>query len=63
MREVFVRSINPAAEAALACGDLEAARRSADDALALVPGCFQALHLTVRAVVGFAQGELGACRA
>ena len=57
MREVFVRSINPAAEAALACGDLEAARRSADDALALVPGCFQALHLTVRAVVGFAQGE------
>ena len=47
----------PAAEAALACGDLDAARRWADEAVAVVPGWWKMNALTVRAFVAIAQGE------
>ena len=56
-REVFVRGMNPLAEAALACGDLIAARRWADENVAVVPGWLQTIALTVRAFVAIAQGD------
>jgi len=55
--EVFSRSNNPLAEAALARGDLPAARRWADDTVAVVPGWHQMAALTARAYVAIAQGE------
>ena len=58
VREVFTRGAAPAAEAALACGDLDAARRLADETVAVVPGSWKVNALTVRALVAFAQGEL-----
>lgn len=57
LREIFVRSVSPIAEAALACGDLDAARRYADQAVATVPGWFGVMALTVRAYIALAQGE------
>jgi ATP/maltotriose-dependent transcriptional regulator MalT len=57
LREMFTRSVTPMAEAALACGDLVAARRWADDTVAAVPGWQQAVALTARAFVALAQGE------
>lgn len=56
-REMFIRSVNPLAEAALACGDLVTARNWADDCIALVPGWHQVVARTVRAFVAIAQGE------
>lgn len=56
-REVFIRSVNPLAEAALACGDLVTARNWADDCVALVPGWHQVVARTVRAFVAIARGE------
>ncbi|MFZ1179298.1 MAG: LuxR C-terminal-related transcriptional regulator, partial [Mycobacterium sp.] len=57
-REIFIRGINPLAEAAFACGDLIAARRWADDNVAMVPEkLHRMLALTVRAHVAAAQGE------
>lgn len=46
------------AEAALCCGDLVAARRWADDTVALVPGAHQVAALTARGRVAVAAGEL-----
>jgi DNA-binding CsgD family transcriptional regulator len=46
-----------AAQAALARGDLTAARRLADDAVAATSGLHLSLALTTRAGVGIAQGE------
>ncbi|MDT5347389.1 MAG: hypothetical protein QOH91_676 [Mycobacterium sp.] len=57
MRETFTRSTTPPAEATLACGDLVAARRWADETVAAVPGWFQMCALTVRAFVAIAQNE------
>jgi ATP/maltotriose-dependent transcriptional regulator MalT len=57
LREMFHRSVTPTAEAALACGDLAAARCWADDTVAVVPGWQQAVALTARAFVALAQGE------
>jgi predicted ATPase/class 3 adenylate cyclase/DNA-binding CsgD family transcriptional regulator len=57
MREVFTKSINPLAEAALACGDLVTARQWADHCVALVPGWHQVVARIVRAFVAIAQGE------
>jgi predicted ATPase/DNA-binding CsgD family transcriptional regulator len=57
MREVFTKSINPLAEAALACGDLVTARQWADDCVAVVPGWHQVVARIVRAFVAIAQGE------
>jgi DNA-binding CsgD family transcriptional regulator len=56
-REVYMRSVNPLAEAALAGDDLAAARRWADDTAAVVPGCYQMWALTMRAYVAIAQDE------
>jgi predicted ATPase/DNA-binding CsgD family transcriptional regulator len=57
LKELFTRSIVPMADAALACGDLVAARRWSDDTVAVAPGCHQMLALTARARVALAQGE------
>lgn len=57
MRELFTKSITPMAEALQACGDLEAARRSADETLAVVPGCYRMLALLARANITMAQGD------
>jgi len=56
-REVFVRGLNPMAEAALASGDLVAARNWVDDTVAVVPGGVRAVALAVRAYVAAAQGD------
>lgn len=56
-REIFVRSMNPMAEALLACGDLADARRWADETVAVVPGWYRMAALTTRAFVALAQGE------
>ncbi|OBF70938.1 transcriptional regulator [Mycobacterium sp. 852002-51613_SCH5001154] len=58
-REVFTRSVNPIAEAALACGELEVARRWADENVAIVPGYQQMVALVARAYVVLAQGDYG----
>lgn len=57
MRELFTKCITPMAEALQACGDLEAARRSADETLAVVPGCYRMLALLARANIAMTQGE------
>jgi DNA-binding CsgD family transcriptional regulator len=57
LKELFVRSLLPMADAAVGCGDLVAARRWADDTVASAPGGHQLLALTVRARVAIAQGE------
>jgi predicted ATPase/class 3 adenylate cyclase/DNA-binding NarL/FixJ family response regulator len=56
-REVYTMSLTPIAEAALACGDLVAARRWANDTVAVAPGWHQSVALTVRAFIATAQGE------
>jgi len=58
IREIYGRSIIPMAEAALACGELVAARRWAEDAAAVVPGSHRAVALIACAYVAIAQGEL-----
>ncbi len=53
-------TFNWAAVAALACGDLPAARRWADDVVAATNGCYPPISLASRARVEIAQGELDA---
>ena len=57
LKELFTRSLVPMAEAALGCGHLVAARRWADDTVAVVPGSHRVVALTARARVALAQGE------
>ena len=57
LKELFIRCIVPMADAALGCGDLVAARRWADDTVAVAPGSHQMLALKARARVAIAQGE------
>ncbi len=57
-RELYARCFNPMAEAALACGDVAAARRWVDDTVAVVPGWHQMGARTVRAHIALAQGDL-----
>ncbi|AYE97494.1 LuxR family transcriptional regulator [Mycobacterium paragordonae] len=57
LKELFTRSILPMTDAALGCGDLAAARRWADDTVAVAPGCHQVFALTGRARVALAQAE------
>ena len=57
LKELVTRSTSPMAEAALGCGDLVAARRWADDTVAVVPGVHRVHALTARAFVALAQGE------
>ncbi len=56
-RTIFIRGLNPMAEALLACGELVAARRWADDTVAMVPGCHKVVALIARAHIALAQGE------
>ena len=56
-RAVFIRSLNPMPEALLACGELVAARRWADDTVAMVPGWHKMVALMARAYIALAQGE------
>ncbi len=58
-RELYARCFNPMAEAALACGDVVAARRWVDDTVAVVPGWHQMGARTVRAHIALAQGDFG----
>jgi predicted ATPase/class 3 adenylate cyclase/DNA-binding CsgD family transcriptional regulator len=58
-REVYIRSVNPLAEAALAGDDVSAARLWAGDTVAVVPGSYQMFALTARAYVAIAQDEPG----
>ncbi|WP_234794315.1 helix-turn-helix transcriptional regulator [Mycolicibacterium flavescens] len=58
LREPFARCTNPFAEALLACGDPAAARRWADEAVAVVPGIFVSIALTVRALVALAENRV-----
>ncbi len=57
LKELLTRCIVPMADAALGCGDLVAARRWADDMVAIAPGFHKMLALTSRARVAVAQGE------
>jgi DNA-binding CsgD family transcriptional regulator len=56
-RMPFIRILNPMAEALLACGEPVAARRWADDTVAVVRGCNKMVALIARAHIALAQGE------
>ena len=57
LKELLTRSTVPMAEAGLGCGDLVAARRWANDTVAVAPGWHRMVALTARARVALAQGE------
>lgn len=57
LKERFVQSLVPMSYASKGCGDLVAARRWADDAVATVPGSHRVMVLTARAAVAAVQGE------
>ncbi len=59
LREIWVRGASQTAEVFLACGDLAAARRWADDTVAVVPGWYRMSALTQRAYIAVAQGDQG----
>ena len=56
-RHIFTKCLTPMAEAALACGDLVAARHWADDTVAVAPGWHRMVALNARAAVAMAQSE------
>ncbi len=56
-RALYQRALTPMTEALLACGELAAARRWADDTVTLVPGNYEMNALVARAHVAMAQGE------
>ncbi len=55
----FLHTMNPMAQAAMACGNVDAARRWADESVASAVGSHRVVALAVRARVAIAQGELG----
>jgi predicted ATPase/class 3 adenylate cyclase/DNA-binding CsgD family transcriptional regulator len=57
LRESLTIKVTPMNEAALACGDLAAARRWADDTVAAVSGWYRMRALTVRAFIAIAHGD------
>jgi DNA-binding CsgD family transcriptional regulator len=57
LRAAFIRALNPMPEALLACGELVAARRWADDSVAMVPGWHKTVALMARAHIALAQRE------
>jgi predicted ATPase/DNA-binding CsgD family transcriptional regulator len=57
LKELFTKSLVPMAEATMGCGDLVAARRWADDTVAIVPGSHRVVALIARARVALAQRE------
>ncbi|OBB86175.1 transcriptional regulator [Mycobacterium colombiense] len=59
LREVFTRSTNPIAQAALAIGDLTTARRWADENVEMTPAWQKVPALVVRAYIALAGGESG----
>ena len=56
-RATYARCFAPMTEALLGCGELVAARRWADDALAVAPGAYRIHVLVPHAHVAMAQGE------
>ncbi|MDT5019077.1 MAG: hypothetical protein QOD39_5237 [Mycobacterium sp.] len=56
-RTVFIKCTAPMAEALLACGDVIAARRWADEVVEFAPGAHRMFALAARSAVAFAQGE------
>jgi predicted ATPase/class 3 adenylate cyclase/DNA-binding CsgD family transcriptional regulator len=56
-RAIFTRSLNPMPEALLGCGEPVAARRWADDTIAMVPGWHQMVALMARAHIALTQNE------
>jgi hypothetical protein len=56
-RVIFIRSLNPMAEALLACGEIYPARKWADDTITMVPGWHKMVALMERAYIAVAQGE------
>jgi predicted ATPase/class 3 adenylate cyclase/DNA-binding CsgD family transcriptional regulator len=56
-RAVLTRSLNPMPEALLACDEPVAARRWADETVAMVPGWHKMVALLSRTYVAIAQGE------
>jgi predicted ATPase/class 3 adenylate cyclase/DNA-binding CsgD family transcriptional regulator len=57
LKELFIRSLVPMADALMGCGDLIAARRWADDTVGVVPGAHRTQALMARARVAIAQDE------
>jgi len=57
MRGLRVMNVNPIADVMLAHGEVAAARRWADEAVAATAGCNLAMALSTRARVAIAQGE------
>ena len=56
-RAIFTRSLSPMPEALLGCGEVVAARRWADDTVAMVPGWHKMVALMARAHIALAQNE------
>jgi predicted ATPase/class 3 adenylate cyclase/DNA-binding CsgD family transcriptional regulator len=56
-RALYTRALTPMAQALLGCGDLAAARRWADDTVAVTIGNYQMNALVARSHVAMAQGE------
>jgi predicted ATPase/DNA-binding CsgD family transcriptional regulator len=56
-RAVFIQGINPMPEALLACGEVVAARRWADDTVTMVPAWHKMVALLARAHIALVQGE------
>ncbi len=57
--ELTAVNVIPLAEVALARGDIETARRWADEALALAPGMHRMMALATRAGIAIAQNDIG----
>ncbi|WP_155769657.1 helix-turn-helix transcriptional regulator [Mycobacterium asiaticum] len=57
VRDAFLRTFNPLAEASLASGDLTAARSWADDTVAATFGGHQGIALSARAMIALAQNQ------
>jgi predicted ATPase/class 3 adenylate cyclase/DNA-binding CsgD family transcriptional regulator len=56
-RALYIRALTPMTQALLSCGELAAARRWADDTVAMTVGNYQMNALVARAHVALAQGE------
>jgi predicted ATPase/class 3 adenylate cyclase/DNA-binding CsgD family transcriptional regulator len=56
-RAAFIQSLSPMSDALLACGELVAARRWADDAVAIAQGWHKMVALIARAHIALSQGE------
>lgn len=57
LKEPFIRCLLPVTLTEMCCGNLAAARRWADDTVAVVPGAYQVWALSARARLAVAEGE------